>query len=85
MVVLDIVRMAFRTMDDSNLLFHEIDSLHFPVKELGFSQQFADRIYDMGDVQVARGDLMQHGGKEEKVFAVYHGNFDVRLARQQPL
>src|SRR6516162_1457681 len=82
-LVLDLVQMTLWTVDDSDPFFEEIDCLHFSVEELRFSQQFANWIYDVCDVQVARGHLMQHGGEEEEVFAVYKRDFDVRLARQQ--
>src|SRR6516225_4770879 len=42
-------------------------------------KQFADRIHDVGEIQVAGGYLVQHGRKQEKVLAINKCDLEVRV------
>src|SRR4051812_19123071 len=70
MVVLQFVMMVLLAVRDPNRFCIQIYTLDFAVEDLYALQQFSNRAYDVRDVQIARGDLMKHRRKEEKVFPV---------------
>src|SRR5689334_7131068 len=63
----------------------QINGLDITVKECDVAQQFADRADDIGDVEVARRDFMQHRSEQEKVIAVDEGDVQVGSPRQRML
>ena len=60
----------------------EIDDFDIAMKERHAAQQLADRADDIGDIEVARRDFMQHRGEEEKVVAVDEGHVQVSASCQ---
>src|SRR6516225_7375399 len=42
-------------------------------------KQFADRIHDVGEIEVAGGHFVQHGRKQEKVLAINKCDLEVRV------
>ena len=49
---------------------HEITGFDVSMKERHMTQQLADRADDIGDIEVARLEFVQHRGEEGKVVAV---------------
>src|SRR6516162_8879214 len=82
-VVLNLMRMMRWTMHHLNPLGRKIDAPHLAVKKLDLAKQFTDGIDYMGDVDITRGNLVQHGREQKKVFAVYERRFYVREPRQR--
>src|SRR5262250_901741 len=71
--------MALRAVDDVHPPGWKINGLNFAVEEPDFLRHFADRVHDVGDIQVAGGHLVQHGGKQEKVLAIDKCDLKVRV------
>ena len=71
--------LAMRNLYDTLV---QVDALDVTVKNADAFQQFSDGAHDMGDVEIARRDLVQHRRKEEEIFAIDECNLDVRIFRQ---
>ena len=70
-------------MRQADSLIHEVDGFDGPVEECHATQQLTDRADDIGDIEVARRDFVQHRGEAETVVAVDEG--DVYIAPTQVL
>src|SRR5205823_14087939 len=70
---------AVRDLDD--LVLH-VNALDVTLEESAAAQELANRIDNRREVQVAGGDLMQHGREQEEVIAIYQGDFEVAGALQ---
>ena len=53
-----------------------------PTNYLNVTKEFAQRIYDIGDLKIARSDLVKHRGEQEKIVATDETNFDRVFSRQ---
>src|SRR6516162_10011838 len=82
-VVLNFMRMMRWTMHHLNPLGCKIDAPHLAVKKLNLAKEFTDGIDDMRDIDITRGNLVQHGREQEKVFAVYESRFYIREPRHR--
>lgn len=56
--------MPMRYPDSS---MHKIDGFDLAMKERHATQQFAEVADDIGDVEIARGHLVEHRGEEKKL------------------
>jgi hypothetical protein len=57
----------------------KVDVLHFAGKQLRFPQEFPGRVDDGGQIQIARGDLVQHWCEEEEVVPIDQSNLDIAI------
>ena len=71
--------MTLRAVDDVHPPCWKINGLNFAVEKPDFLKQLADRIHDVGDIQVAGGHFVQHGRKQEKVLAINKCHLEVRV------
>src|SRR6516165_3406072 len=78
-LIIDLVLMTFRAVDDVHPPGWKINGLNFAVEKPDFLKHFADRIHDVGDIQVAGGHFVQHGRKQEKVLAINKCDLEVRV------
>jgi hypothetical protein len=53
------------------------------MEEFRMPQKLADWIYDVRNVEVARGDFVKHGSEQEEVFAINQGNFHIGAPRER--
>jgi hypothetical protein len=63
----------------------EVDPLHLAHEEHRAAHHPADRIHDVGDVEVARGHLVQHRREQDEVVAVDDGDLDLGIPRDGAL
>src|SRR5678815_4429051 len=54
-----------------------IDGFDLSMKERHTMQELADRAHDIGDIEIARRDFVQHRGKEKKVVAIDESHVQV--------
>src|SRR5438874_5640536 len=64
-------------------LVWQIDFVHLTYQHLYFAKQLSKGIYDIRDLEIARGNLVKHRREQEKVIATNKGNLHRTLARQQ--
>ena len=78
-MVFERVRVMIETVRyDDRTLFH-IDALDIAREKVDMAKHLAHRINDVGDIEIARCDLVQHRRKEKEVVAVYERYFDVGI------
>ena len=82
-VVLNLMRMMRWTMHHLNPLGRKIDAPHLAVKKLDLAKEFTNGIDYMGDIDITRGNLVQHGREQKKVFAVYERRLYIREPRHR--
>jgi hypothetical protein len=70
---------AVRAVRHRDLSTPEVDARDVAVEKADLVQQLAHGVHDVGDVEVARRDLMQHGSEEKEVVFVDDGDLDVRV------
>jgi hypothetical protein len=63
----------------------QIDSLYLAGKKTGVLQQLSNRVHNVRKIEVAGGNLVQHGSEQEEVVPVDEGNLDVRAARERAI
>src|SRR5260370_7576724 len=73
------VIVAIKAVENSYRPVWQIDTLHFAVDEINLPQDFADGIDDVREVQIARGDFVQHRCEQEKILFADHGDFKIRI------
>src|SRR5262245_33045752 len=79
MIVFNRVRVVIEAMRNNDLLFLEVNLLHFAAEEIHAANHLANRINDIGQIQIARRDLVQHRSKEKKVLAINDRDFKARI------
>src|SRR6516164_175690 len=70
-------------MRDNDLPAGKVDRFNVAGEEVHPLQHLAHRVDNSGEVEVARGHLVQHGREEEKVLAVDERDLDVWVASQR--
>ncbi len=60
----------------------EVHRLHLALDELHPPEEFPDRVHDVRHVEVAGGDLVEHGREEEEVLAVDERDLEARVMGQ---
>ena len=78
MIVFDRVRMPIEPMRDRDAFVCDIDALHVADEKAHVPQHLADRVDDIGQIEIARRDLVQHRGEEEEVLATDKSHFEIR-------
>src|SRR5258707_3608641 len=68
-------------MRNQDALVWQINLVHVAHDNLNATEQLPQRIYDVGDFEIAGGDLVKHRRKEEEVVAADQANLDL-LSRQ---
>ena len=85
MVVRQLVGVRIGAVRHDDGASREVDALDVAVEELHARQELADGIHDVGDVEVARGDLVQHRREEEKIVAAHDRHLHAAVAAEPPL
>src|SRR5262245_37382873 len=65
---------------NSDAFVREIDVLKLAVEEVNLLQQFSHGTHDVGDVEIAGRDFMEHRREQEEVFFVHECDFGVETA-----
>src|SRR5688572_3640347 len=73
------MRMLALAMRDFDFVGVEVDRFDIADKKLRSLQKLADRIQDVGRVEVAGGYFMQHWSKEKEIVAVHQRYLDIRI------
>src|SRR5262249_22994535 len=81
MVVFDCVRVPIESMRDNNLFFLGVDLVHIATEKIHVANHFPDRINDVCQIQIARGDLMQHRREKKKVLAINDSHLKPRVPK----
>ena len=76
--------MVLVPMRQTDSSMHEINGFDLVMKERRPAQQLAHWADDIGDVQVARGDFVQHRSEEEKIVLIDERDVYVDSATQRP-
>jgi len=79
-IELERVIMPIKAVENFNCPVDQIDTLDFAVDEIYMSQNFAHWIDDVSEIQVARGDFVQHRSEQEKIVLADHGDFKIGIA-----
>src|SRR5215470_14228250 len=79
MVVFERVRVSMEAMRNHHLLALDIDLVHVATEKIHAADHFSDGVDDVGQIQIARRDLVQHRSKEKKVLAINHRDFKTRI------
>src|ERR1700756_4303149 len=61
----------------------QIEFIHIANQHLNTAKQLAQRIYDIGNLEITRRDLMKHRREQEKVVAANQANLDRAFSRHQ--
>ena len=80
MIVLQRVGVTIEPVGYDNLLSIDIDLLHLAAEKIHVTNHFANRINDIRQIQIARGDLMQHRREQEKILAIHYRHLKARVA-----
>ena len=72
--------MPIKAVENFNCPVDQIDTLDFAVDEIHMSQNFAHWIDDVSEIQVARGDFVQHRSEQEEIVLADHGDFKIGIA-----
>src|SRR6516164_11776803 len=78
-IVVERVRMPIESMRDNDLFFIDIDLVHVAAEEIHVPNHFANRIDDVGQIQIAGCDLVQHRREQEEILPIYDSNFESRV------
>ena len=84
LIVRNRMGMTFETVSQRQSAVRKVDMLHFPGKQLHLAQQFSHGIDDRGQLQIARGNFVQHGRKQKEIVPVHKSNIDVGFPAQSP-
>ena len=79
MIVFQRVRMPIEAVRDNDLFFVDVDLVHVATEKIHVTNHFADGIHDIGQIQIAGRDLMQHRCKQEEVLAIHDYDFEARI------
>src|SRR5215469_5124317 len=79
MVVIERVRVPIESMRNKNLFSLGVDLVHIATEKIHVANHFANRINDVCQIQIARGDLVQHRSKEKKVLAINDRDLKARI------
>src|SRR5262249_24771076 len=71
-----------RAVGNHDAFTGQINTFHVTTKEAHAAEQFADRVDDMGDVEIARSHFVEHRGKQEKVLPIHQHYFHIRVTRK---
>src|SRR5262249_50482841 len=71
--------MPIKSMRDDNLFFVDVDLVDISTEKIHAADHFSDRIDDVGQVQIARRDLVQHRSEEKKVLTINDSDFEARI------
>jgi hypothetical protein len=69
------VNVTIEAVENGNSPIGEIDTSDFAIDEINVPQNFAYRIDDVREIQVARRYLMQQRGEQEKIILADDGDF----------
>ena len=72
----------FFAVRNANYFGLEIDISYLSIKDLNMFQKLSHGANDMSDIQIARGDLVEHRRKEEEVFAIDECYFNIRITNE---
>jgi hypothetical protein len=76
-IVRHVVGVADFGVPDANGFVGEVDALHVGVEEADVAEHFAEGVDDVGEVDVAGGDFVEHGSKENGIFTADEGDLDI--------
>src|ERR1700747_918498 len=62
-----------------HLLALDVDLVHVATEKIHAADHLANGINDVGQIQIARRDLVQHRSKEKKVLAINDRDFKARI------
>src|SRR5262245_34591061 len=82
-VVFQFVVMMLRAVKNGYSFGSKIDALHIAIKEVHAFQHFAKGIHDIGEIQIACRNFMQHWSEEKKVFSIDECYFGVWIAGER--
>src|SRR6266571_8261468 len=72
--------MAVETVRNGHPLAFEVDLVYVAAEEGHVTKHLSNGIDDVGQVQIARRDLVQHRSEEKEVLAVHNGHVEPRIA-----
>lgn len=84
-VVGDIEGLGQMRLHDANAFAGQVDRLDLDDQHPGAAQHFSEGLHDVGNGYVARGNLVQHRGKEYEILLRRQQDFDVGEAAEAPL
>src|ERR1700739_4900967 len=70
-------------MRDAHDLSFKIDRFHFTGEEIDSLQELPDGTDDIGEIEIAGGDFVQHRCKQKEVVAICQRDFDIGIARER--
>src|SRR5262249_4159147 len=85
MVVTQLVGVAIAAMREHHPARLEVDRGHLALDEFHPMEERPDRADDVRDVEVAGGDLVEHGCEEEEVLAIDEGDLEGGAAGERLL
>src|SRR6516225_10755031 len=65
---------------DNDTVTGQVDGLNITLKKPDVSQHFANRIYDVREIEVARCHFMQHRREKEKILLTDQRDFEIGIA-----
>src|SRR6266704_2590603 len=71
--------MTVEAVRNRHALLFDIDLVYVAAKKIDVADHLADGIDDVGQVQIAGRDFVQHRREQKKVFTVYDRNFKARI------
>src|SRR5436305_14911600 len=62
------------------MLALDVDLVHIAAKKVYMTKHLTNGVNNVRQVQIARGDLVQHWGEQKKILPVYNSHFEPRIA-----
>src|SRR5262249_2422713 len=70
---------AIKSMRNSDAFAFEVDFVDIAAEKVDMPDHFANRINDVGQIQIAGRDLVQHRCKQKEVFPVNNRHLETRV------
>src|SRR5262249_32403629 len=71
-----------RAVGNHDAFTGQVNTFHVTIKEAHAVQQLADRVDDMGDVEITRTPFVEHRAKQKKVLPIHPSHFRSRVTRK---
>ena len=78
MIVFESVRVAIEPVRHRDPFVYDVDAVDIADEEADMPQHLPDGVNDIGQVEIARRDLVQHRGEEKEIFATHESHFEIR-------
>jgi hypothetical protein len=81
-IVWEVVVMMIKSVRHGDELAFEINGFNFAREKADPSQELSHGIHDIREIEVAGGNLVQHGSEQKEIVPVHQRDLDIGIAGQ---